>query len=169
MGTHKKILIAEVRKLQEKLVRMQSEIAGLQADLAQTSALVAALHESIADAFDNELATPAENAKSVEPAPQADKIQAAKQPEIASPKQSAAAPVDARRLTDIKKAMGLNDRFRFRHDLFANDDELMMRTIDELNRLDNFDEAMNYIKSRFDWDIEDPTVTYLIDILHRRF
>lgn len=77
--------------------------------------------------------------------------------------------VDARLLTDLRKAIGLNDRFRFRHDLFANDDKLMMETIDNLNNLQSFDEALSYLRKNFDWDEDNPTVTYLLDILHRRY
>lgn len=77
--------------------------------------------------------------------------------------------VDARLLTDLRKAIGLNDRFRFRHDLFANDDRLMMETIDTLNNLQSFDEALSFLRENFDWDEDNPTVTYLLDILHRRY
>ena len=76
---------------------------------------------------------------------------------------------DARKLTDLRKAIGLNDRFRFRHDLFGNDDNLMMDTICKLNAMESFDDALAYLRANFKWDEDNPTVTYLLDILHRRF
>lgn len=77
--------------------------------------------------------------------------------------------VDARLISDLRKAIGINDRFRFRHDLFGNDDKLMMDTIDRLNSMESFDEAMNFIRDNFSWSETDDTFNYLLDLLHKRY
>lgn len=76
---------------------------------------------------------------------------------------------DGRLVSDLRKAIGLNDRFRFRHYLFAGSDELMMQTIDELNAMDGYAEALEYLRKRFGWDEEDAEVQYFLDLLQRRF
>lgn len=76
---------------------------------------------------------------------------------------------DGRLVSDLRKAIGLNDRFRFRHYLFAGSDELMMQTIDELNAMGGYAEALEYVRKRFGWDEEDAEVQYFLDLLQRRF
>ena len=65
--------------------------------------------------------------------------------------------------------IGLNDRFRFRHDLFANSDELFRETIDILNKVENFESAVDYLMQKFNWDEEDATVVYFYDIIKPKF
>ena len=85
------------------------------------------------------------------------------------PTRSLSDVLEKRNLSDLRKAFSLNDRFRFRHDLFGNDDNLMMDTICKLNAMESFDDALAYLRANFKWDEDNPTVTYLLDILHRRF
>ena len=65
--------------------------------------------------------------------------------------------------------IGLNDRFRFRHDLFSNSDELFKETIDILNKIEDFDKAVDYLVQKFAWDEEDATVVYFYDIIKPKF
>ena len=76
---------------------------------------------------------------------------------------------DARIVTDLKKAIGLNDRFRFKHDLFDNNDALLWETIDALNALDSMNEARSYIQARFSWSDDNATAVYFYEILERKF
>lgn len=76
---------------------------------------------------------------------------------------------DARIITDLKKAIGLNDRFRFKHDLFDNNDALLWETIDALNALDSMNEARSYIQARFSWSDDNATAVYFYEILERKF
>jgi len=46
---------------------------------------------------------------------------------------------------------------------------LMQRTLTELNNLNSFDDAINYISSRFNWDTESSTYQQFLVTLHRRF
>lgn len=76
---------------------------------------------------------------------------------------------DARIITDLKKAIGLNDRFRFRNDLFNKDEKLMLDTIEALNGLATMSDAKAYLSSRFTWKEDDATVVYFYEILERKF
>ena len=77
--------------------------------------------------------------------------------------------VDARLIVDLQKAIGINDRFRFKNDLFKGDAQLMSDTFDVLNNVDTFEDAMSYIRSHFDWSETNDTVIYFFDLLHRRY
>ena len=76
---------------------------------------------------------------------------------------------DARIITDLKKAIGLNDRFRFRNDLFNKDEKLMLDTIEALNGLATMSDAKAYLSARFTWKEDDATVVYFYEILERKF
>lgn len=76
---------------------------------------------------------------------------------------------DARIVTDLKKAIGLNDRFRFKNDLFDNNETLLWDTIDALNDLDSMSEAKAYLQTRFSWSDDNATVVYFYEILERKF
>ena len=69
---------------------------------------------------------------------------------------------------DIRKAISLGDRFLYQRELFAQNAELMQRTLTELNALSSFEEAMNYI-AQFNWDQESNSYQQFIVTLHRRF
>ena len=69
---------------------------------------------------------------------------------------------------DIRQAISLGDRFLFQRELFGQNAEQMQRTLDDLNRLSSFDEAVEYI-SRFNWDQESNTYQQFLVALHRRF
>ena len=84
--------------------------------------------------------------------------------EVASPK----AAVYGKAVEDIRQAISLGDRFLYQRELFGQDAELMQRTLNELNNLGSFDEAVAYI-SRFGWDTESSTYQQFIVTLHRRF
>ena len=76
---------------------------------------------------------------------------------------------EAQALRNLMSVIGLNDRFRFRHDLFSNSDELFRETIDILNKIEDFDKAVDYLMNKFEWDEEDATVVYFYDIIKPKF
>lgn len=77
--------------------------------------------------------------------------------------------VDARLITDLRRAIGINDRFRFKRELFGGNEKLMMDTIDSLNTCLSLTEAEDYIQSNFQWQNDNETYVYFMDILHKRF
>ena len=76
------------------------------------------------------------------------------------------APAELRNLMSV---IGLNDRFRFRHDLFSDSNDLFKETIEILNAIENFDKAVDYLQEKFNWDEEDATVVYFYDIIKPKF
>lgn len=73
------------------------------------------------------------------------------------------------KVTDIKKAISLGDRFLFQRELFGGNGELMAKTIAELNKLDSLAEAEAYIVKHFIWDKESSTYELFYNILKRRW
>lgn len=73
------------------------------------------------------------------------------------------------KVTDIKKAISLGDRFLFQRELFGGNGELMAKTIAELNKLDSLAEAETYIVKHFIWDKESSTYELFYNILKRRW
>ncbi|MFT3737904.1 MAG: hypothetical protein QM786_04035 [Breznakibacter sp.] len=72
-------------------------------------------------------------------------------------------------IDDIKKAIGINDRFLFQRELFSNNAGLMDQTIDEINRLSSFTDAQRFIQSNFDWDYNVATTETFMNLVRRRF
>ena len=70
---------------------------------------------------------------------------------------------------DLKKMITLNDRFLFCRELFSNDENLMNRTITDLNKEESFEASMDYLKNHFNWDLEDEHVVNFIAGLKKRF
>ena len=79
------------------------------------------------------------------------------------------ASIYGKAVTDIRQAISIGDRFLYQRELFAQNAELMQRTLNELDQLHSFAEAMDYINMRFQWDQESTTYQQFIVTLHRRF
>ena len=77
--------------------------------------------------------------------------------------------VDARLVTDLRRAIGINDRFRFKRELFGGNEQIMMETIDLLNKCSSLEEAEEYLDTHFDMQKENDSYLYFIEILHKRF
>lgn len=88
-----------------------------------------------------------------------------KEEEEVAPKAS----IYGKAVTDIRQAISIGDRFLYQRELFAQNAELMQRTLNELDQLHSFAEAMDYINMRFQWDQESNTYQQFIVTLHRRF
>lgn len=73
------------------------------------------------------------------------------------------------KVSDIKKAISLGDRFLFQRELFGGNGELMAKTIAELNKLSSLNEAEAFIDKRFSWDKESSTYELFYNILKRRW
>ncbi|HPX75234.1 MAG TPA: hypothetical protein PLW77_01485 [Bacteroidales bacterium] len=72
-------------------------------------------------------------------------------------------------VSDIRSAMGLGDRFLFVRELFDGNTDLFDETITNLNSLNSFDEAHNYVKSHFQWNMVDTNVENFMNIVRRRY
>lgn len=100
-----------------------------------------------------------------EPQPEPEPEPAPVVEEVASPK----AAIYGKAVDDIRLAISLGDRFLYQRELFGQNAELMQRTLTELNNLNSFDDAIDYIASRFNWDTESSTYQQFVVTLHRRF
>lgn len=73
-------------------------------------------------------------------------------------------------LKDIRKLMSLNDKFRFKRELFVNSDEVMNNTLEALNEILSFEESVAFLQDQFGWDIEtnEPAAEFL-NVIEKRF
>lgn len=72
-------------------------------------------------------------------------------------------------LADFRKAFSLNDRFRFRRELFHGDETLMNQVIMDLNQTVSLQEAMDYIKKHLSWDFKEEAVADFMKLLEKRY
>ena len=94
----------------------------------------------------------------------------APEPVVVSVAEPVEAPVaEAQALRNLMSVISLGDKFRFRHDLFSDSNDLFKETIEILNTIEEFDEAVSYLQGKFNWDAEDATVVYFYDIIRPKF
>lgn len=84
-------------------------------------------------------------------------------------KQDMASRLNKKPVTDIKTAIGIGDRFLFIKELFGGDNEKFNQTIEVLNGLTDYDQALEHIKSNFSWNIDDSTAQQFLNIVSRKY
>ena len=72
------------------------------------------------------------------------------------------------RITDLRKAIGLNDRFLMIRDLFDGDAARYEDTITTLNEFDDLDECMIYIVENFVWNPDSEGAKLLVSLIERK-
>jgi hypothetical protein len=72
-------------------------------------------------------------------------------------------------ISDLRKALGINDRFFFQRELFGSNADLMNQTLDQLNQMKEIEEARQFLLANFNWDVEDEAVASFMELLERRF
>lgn len=77
--------------------------------------------------------------------------------------------LEKKNLSDFRKAFSLNDRFRFRRELFGGDEEKMNRAIRDLNDLHTFEDSIAYLHTELKWNVDDAAVAGFIQLLEKRF
>ena len=77
--------------------------------------------------------------------------------------------LEKKNLSDFRKAFSLNDRFRFRRELFGGNEEKMNKAIADLNDLSSYEESVTYLNKVLNWNIEDDSVADFIKLLENRF
>lgn len=73
------------------------------------------------------------------------------------------------RAADISKAFTLNDRFRFRRELFRNSDEEFKETLDVIGSMSGMDEAEDYFFNDLCWDPAKEEVKEFMAIVAKHF
>lgn len=77
--------------------------------------------------------------------------------------------LEKKNLSDFRKAFSLNDRFRFRRELFGGDESRMSKAINDLNALSSFEDSVAYLNEELKWNMEDEAVADFIKLLEKRF
>jgi len=76
-------------------------------------------------------------------------------------------------IKDLRKAIGINDRFLFINDLFRGDEVMYERSIKTINSFNIYPEAEYWIsrelKTKLGWDTELPVVLQFDQLVRRRF
>jgi hypothetical protein len=74
-----------------------------------------------------------------------------------------------KKITDIKQAINIGDRFRFQRELFRGNGEDMNKSINYINQLATLNEALSFLKSKYEWTEENETAEDFYQIIRRRF
>lgn len=77
--------------------------------------------------------------------------------------------IDRRFIQNLRKAININDRYRYQKELFGGNAELMNRVIDQLDEMNSLDEAIAYVEKEFMWDSQSETVADFYALLESRF
>lgn len=77
--------------------------------------------------------------------------------------------IEKKKLSDLRKAFSLNDRFLYRRELFGGSEEAMNKVIAILNSKESFKESVDFLDEKLHWDFSDPTVKDFVKILEIRF
>ena len=72
-------------------------------------------------------------------------------------------------IKDIYSALTINERYLYRSQLFNNNQDFFMKSINTLNESKDFNTALGFIKSNFSWDFENKNVQNFMSIVERRF
>lgn len=72
------------------------------------------------------------------------------------------------RITDLRKAIGINDKFQMVRDLFGGDVKKYDETIELLNGFDDLDECMIYIVENFRWNPDSEGAKLLVSLIERK-
>jgi hypothetical protein len=74
---------------------------------------------------------------------------------------------------DLRKAIGINDRFLFINDLFRGDETMYERSIKTINNFSIYPEAEYWItrelKVKLGWPADNPSVDHFVQLVKRRF
>jgi len=68
----------------------------------------------------------------------------------------------------LSQAIGLNDRFQFIRELFNNDADLFRQTVEQIDQMENRNEAVRFLSSNFKWRKSDTSLKFA-QLVKRRF
>lgn len=70
---------------------------------------------------------------------------------------------------DLKKELGIGDRFRFQRELFGGNGEKLSTALTTLNDMATMDDAINYITTVLRLDLDNPISKDFVDFVQKRF
>lgn len=77
--------------------------------------------------------------------------------------------LSARQSADLSKAFTLNDKYRFRRELFGGSDSDFSQTIGLIVQMNSYEEARNYLLHDLCWDSRNEAVEDFLTIIKRHF
>ncbi|MDD4635999.1 MAG: hypothetical protein PHI48_11560 [Bacteroidales bacterium] len=77
--------------------------------------------------------------------------------------------LEKRLVVDVRKALSLNDRFRFQRELFTNDAKYMDKVLDEIGSFKSLAEVLEYLKEKFNWSKDNEPAMDFIKIVIKKF
>lgn len=77
--------------------------------------------------------------------------------------------MSVRQAKELRKALSLNDRFRFRRELFGNSDVTMNDTLNLIDTMNDYNEALEYLTQDLEWSPEEPVVQEFLQLVERHF
>ena len=75
-------------------------------------------------------------------------------------------------ISDLKSAIGINDKFQFTNELFGGNNTEYNIAIQNFNSSESLESALEYynsLQNLYHWDIESETVKRLLDLVERRY
>ena len=72
-------------------------------------------------------------------------------------------------VSDLNKAIGINDKFLFINELFNGDSQSYKKAVEYINSCANFNEAFSYISDNLHWEMENEYVQKMLDLVRRKF
>lgn len=88
---------------------------------------------------------------------------------IAPPRDMASEIARSEPVTDLRRAIGINDRFLMIRDLFGGDADAYEQAITELDGFRDLDECMIYIAENFAWNSSSDGARFLMELLERKY
>ncbi len=88
---------------------------------------------------------------------------------IAPPRDMASALSHSEPVTDLRKAIGINDKFLMIRDLFGGDGASYEIAIRRLNNFQSLDDCMIYIAENYAWNPNSDGAKFLMDLLERKY
>ena len=76
---------------------------------------------------------------------------------------------ESRFVHSLRKAINVNDRYRYLRELFRGNIELMNQVVEKLDTMETLSEAMDYVQREFSWDPQSETVADFYSLLENRF
>ena len=93
-----------------------------------------------------------------------------KDPQPIAPKAEVYSPTTSHNSSiDLKKELGIGDRFRFQRELFGGNGEKLSTALTTLNDMATMDDAINYITTVLRLDLENPISKDFVDFVQKRF
>ena len=89
--------------------------------------------------------------------------------DIITPKSTTVEQIAKGAISDINKAVGVNDRYLLIRDLFGGSAEEYERVVAVLNNFENLEDCMIYIDEHFDWNPNSDGAKMMMELLERKY